>query len=47
MTVVGVVCGLGPDGFLASHRNYIDAIVRAEQLSDGYGAEEILRLFSV
>ncbi|KWX22342.1 gamma-glutamyl-gamma-aminobutyrate hydrolase family protein [Mycolicibacterium wolinskyi] len=30
MTVVGVVCGLGPDGYLASHRNYIDAVVRAE-----------------
>lgn len=29
MTVVGVVCGLGSDGFLASHRNYIDAVVRA------------------
>ncbi|MFL6086896.1 MAG: gamma-glutamyl-gamma-aminobutyrate hydrolase family protein [Mycobacterium sp.] len=28
MTVVGVVCGLGPDGFLASHRNYVDAVVR-------------------
>ncbi len=25
MTVVGVVCGLGPDGFLASHRTHIDA----------------------
>src|SRR5690349_20938257 len=29
MTVVGVVCGLGPDGFLASHRNCIDAVARA------------------
>ena len=27
MTVIGVVSGLGPDGFLMSHRNYIDAIV--------------------
>ncbi|ODR20510.1 gamma-glutamyl-gamma-aminobutyrate hydrolase family protein [Mycolicibacterium porcinum] len=30
MTVVGVVCGLGADGFLASHRNHIDAVVRAD-----------------
>ncbi|MBO0679033.1 gamma-glutamyl-gamma-aminobutyrate hydrolase family protein [Mycolicibacterium sp. S2-37] len=29
MTVVGVVCALGTDGFLISHRNYIDAVVRA------------------
>ncbi len=34
-------------GFDRAVREMADAIVRAEQLSDGYGAEEILRLFSV
>lgn len=29
MTIVGVVCGLGYNSYLASHRNHIDAVVRA------------------
>ncbi|ANS31937.1 hypothetical protein R1CP_36655 (plasmid) [Rhodococcus opacus] len=28
-TVVGIVCALGPDSHLSSHRNYIEAVVQA------------------